>query len=190
MTAARPRVLLAITVYNGEAFVARTLRLGAADRPDDAAVDVLVLDDASPEPGWSERLAAMCEELRDRLLPHAPQPGHPAQRLARPADRASSGLRPRHHQQQRRRSTPATWSASCCGPADHDGVGSVTAWSNNVSMYSLPNADPDRFLADQDRVDWISASLAGHYRRRRDGHPGRDLVLHPHPHRGDPRRSG
>jgi GT2 family glycosyltransferase len=45
----------------------------------------------------------------------------------------------------------------------HDGVGSVTAWSNNVSMYSLPNADPDRFLADQDRVDWLSDTLAEHY---------------------------
>ena len=43
------------------------------------------------------------------------------------------------------------------------GVGSVTAWSNNVSMYSLRNDDPDRFLADQERVDWISETLAGHY---------------------------
>ena len=39
----------------------------------------------------------------------------------------------------------------------------MTAWSNNVSMYSMPNADPDRFLADQDRVDWLSDTLAEHY---------------------------
>ena len=45
----------------------------------------------------------------------------------------------------------------------HEGVGSVTAWSNNVSMYSIPNADPDRFLADQDRVDWLSDTLAEQY---------------------------
>ena len=44
-----------------------------------------------------------------------------------------------------------------------DGVGSVTAWSNNVSLYSLRNDDPDRFLADQERVDWLSETLAGHY---------------------------
>ena len=30
-------------------------------------------------------------------------------------------------------------------------------------MYSLFNEDPDRFLADQDRVDWMSETLAGHY---------------------------
>ena len=45
----------------------------------------------------------------------------------------------------------------------HEGVGSVTAWSNNVSMYSLRNDDPDRFLADQERVDWLSETLADHY---------------------------
>ena len=44
-----------------------------------------------------------------------------------------------------------------------EGVGSVTAWSNNVSMYSIPNADPDPHLADQDRVDWLSDTLAEHY---------------------------
>ena len=44
-------------------------------------------------------------------------------------------------------------------------------------MYSMPNADPDRFLADQDRVDWLSDTLAEHYAGRRHGHPGRHLVL-------------
>ena len=40
-------------------------------------------------------------------------------------------------------------------------LGSVTALSNNVSMYSLPNTDPDRHLADQDIVNWISSGLSG-----------------------------
>jgi GT2 family glycosyltransferase len=44
-----------------------------------------------------------------------------------------------------------------------EGVGSVTAWSNNVSMYSVPNSDPDAYLADQERVDWLSDTLAEQY---------------------------
>lgn len=44
-----------------------------------------------------------------------------------------------------------------------DAVGSVTAWSNNVSIYSLDNEDPDTFLADQGVVDWLSATLAGRF---------------------------
>jgi hypothetical protein len=30
-------------------------------------------------------------------------------------------------------------------------------------MYSVPNADPDRYLSDQERVDWLSTVLADHY---------------------------
>src|SRR5262249_9393869 len=44
--------------------------------------------------------------------------------------------------------------------ARDDRIGSVTAWSNNASMFSLPNADPQRFLTDPDAVDWVSATLA------------------------------
>ena len=44
--------------------------------------------------------------------------------------------------------------------ARDDRIGSVTAWSNNASMFSLQNADPQRFLTDPDAVDWVSATLA------------------------------
>jgi hypothetical protein len=47
--------------------------------------------------------------------------------------------------------------------AEHEGVGSVTAWSNNVSLYSLPNEEPDAMLADQEVVDFLSQALADHY---------------------------
>ena len=57
-----PRVLLAITAYNGEAFIARTLDSAMRIDPGDAELDVMVLDDASPAPGFSGRLAAMCEQ--------------------------------------------------------------------------------------------------------------------------------
>ena len=42
-------------------------------------------------------------------------------------------------------------------------IGSVTAWSNNVSIYSLPNDDPDTYLADQAFVDWVGDTTAGEF---------------------------
>jgi hypothetical protein len=42
-------------------------------------------------------------------------------------------------------------------------IGSVTAWSNNVSVYSLPNDDPDNYIGTQATVDWLSAALAGEF---------------------------
>ena len=60
---ARQRVLFAITVYNGRDFVPECLRSAAAMDPEHAEVDLLVLDDASPEPGFSEDIAALCSEL-------------------------------------------------------------------------------------------------------------------------------
>ena len=59
----RPRVLLAITVYNGWRFVPHCLRSAKNIRSQLADVDVLALDDASPEPGFSERLAALCRDI-------------------------------------------------------------------------------------------------------------------------------
>ena len=52
MTAAgRPRILLAVTFYNGRDFARRTFdSLAGLDR-DGFELDVLVLDDCSPEPG-------------------------------------------------------------------------------------------------------------------------------------------
>lgn len=60
----RPRVLVAMIVYNGRDFVPRALtsaaRLPASSR---CQVDVLVLDDASPDEGWSDECAELCTDL-------------------------------------------------------------------------------------------------------------------------------
>ena len=40
-----------------------------------------------------------------------------------------------------------------------DRIGSVVAISNNVSIYSLPNQDPDRFLSAQETVDDVTGWL-------------------------------
>ena len=43
------------------------------------------------------------------------------------------------------------------------GVAVSTAFSTNVSIYSMPNTDPDVHLSDQSVVDWLGATLAGLY---------------------------
>jgi GT2 family glycosyltransferase len=154
-----PRVLLAITAYNGEAFIARTLDSALHIDQSDCQLDVMVLDDCSPAPGFSQRLAAMCEQRgilyyrspRNLGIPRnvtlgmltAVQQGYDHVIISN-----SDVVYPRNFVTQLLRAV------------GHEGVGSVTAWSNNVSMYSLPNADPDRHLSDQDRVDWISDTFA------------------------------
>ena len=157
-----PRVLLAITAYNGEAFIARTLDSALHIDQGEAQLDVLVLDDCSPAPGFSHRLAAMCEE-RGILYYRSPRnlgiPRNVSLAMLTAVQQGydyvvisnSDVIYPRNVLSQLLRAVA------------HEGVGSATAWSNNVSMYSVPNQDPDAFLADQDRVDWISDTLAEHY---------------------------
>lgn len=158
----KPRVLFCVTVYNGEAFVARTLESALRIDTTHADIDVLVLDDASPAPGWSQRLADLCAELgigyyctpRNLGIPRNVSLGMLA---AVEGDydyvviSNSDVIYPSNLMRQMLRAV------------NQEGVGSVTAWSNNVSLYSLPNEDPDLYLADQDRVDWISGLLADHY---------------------------
>ena len=47
--------------------------------------------------------------------------------------------------------------------ATDDKIGSATAWSNNVSIYSLPNDDPDKHLSNQAFVDWVGDVMAGEF---------------------------
>jgi len=153
---AKPRVLHCITVYNGRAFVPRAISSALRMDQSVADIDVLILDDASPEPGWSEELKAFCE-----------------------AEGALYYLTPRNLGIPRN-VTLGLKTALECGydyvtinnsdvifPRNlvtgmiealtkNDNVGSVTAWSNNVSIYSVPNEDPDLHLADQSVVDWVS----------------------------------
>lgn len=162
MTSSRPKVLLAITAYNGEAFIERTLDSAVRIDTSEVEVDVVVLDDASPAPGFSARLAKMCE-ARGIGYYRTPRnlgiPRNVSLGLLAGVEKGydyviisnSDVIYPAHVVSQLVRAGQA------------EGVGSVTAWSNNVSMYSLENDDPDRYLADQEVVDSISAALADHY---------------------------
>lgn len=156
---ARPRILLAITAYNGEAFIRRTLESAARIDTTDAELDVLVLDDASPAPGFSARLADMCRELgigyyctpRNLGIPRNVSLG------------LLTGVEKDYDHVVISNSDviyPSNIMSQMLKVVGQEGVGSVTAWSNNVSMYSVPNQDPDRYLADQDLVDWLSETLA------------------------------
>src|SRR3569623_1849819 len=59
-------VLQLITVYKGLGFVPRAIKIAMRMDKSFADVDVLVLDDASPEIGWSEELERICSEIGAR----------------------------------------------------------------------------------------------------------------------------
>ena len=70
------RVLLAMLVYNGDTFVPRAIEsmarlqgmpgeTGPCGKLRSHIVDALVLDDASPAPGWSDALAEQCQQLQE-----------------------------------------------------------------------------------------------------------------------------
>jgi GT2 family glycosyltransferase len=164
MAAERPRILLAITVYNGREFVPRAIESAARlrDHPD-YDLDVLLLDDASPEPGFSDELEGWCRDAGVECYRTPVNLGIPRNvnlGLLRAMDAG--------HDHVIIANSDVIFPANLIERllavvATDERIGSVTAWSNNVSMYSLPNDEPDLFLSDQGVVDWVSASLAGEF---------------------------
>lgn len=160
------RVLVGLLVYDGETFVPSTLEslvaMRAASR---VSVEVVVFDDASPLPGWSKRLEALCGRLdigyycsprnlgiprnMNLVLGYGEAGGFALTVLLNsdvivPANLADELV--------------STWQ---CAEQDGGGaVGSITAWSNNASVFSLPNADADQFVSDQRSVDRVASLLA------------------------------
>jgi hypothetical protein len=123
-----------------------------------ADVDVLVLDDASPEPGWSEELQAICKKLGAYYYLTPRNLGIPRN--------VSLGLRTaieKCYDYVTINNSDVIFPQNLinvlvsCFSAPK--VGSVTAWSNNVSIYSLLNSNPDHYLANQEKVDFISEIL-------------------------------
>jgi GT2 family glycosyltransferase len=158
----KPKVLHLITVYNGRAFVPRAIKSAMRMDRSVADIDVLVLDDASPEPGWSQELEKICDDLDAQYYCTPLNLGIPrncslglATAVAKNYDYVtinnSDVIFPRN--------LINIMVEACQG----DRVGSVTAWSNNVSIYSLPNVDPDRYLASQETVDFLSDRLAAKF---------------------------
>lgn len=157
------RILMCITVYNGRRFVPRTLRSAVAIERDGFELDILILDDHSPEPGWSEELAELCAELGIGYYCSPRNLGIPRNVNLGLARGVSGGydhviicnsdiILPGR----------VVAELLACINSD-DTLGTVTAVSNNVSLYSVPNENPDKYLADQDIVNWINAGLSGFF---------------------------
>lgn len=162
-TGGSPSCLLAILVYNGRSFVPECLRSAAEMRRSTPDLDVLVLDDCSPEHGWSDELAELCGQLdlghyrspRNLGIPRNMNLG-----LLRAMDAgydyviiANSDLVFPRNAAHRMMAVAAS------DPT----IGSVTAWSNNVSVFSLVNPGQSTLLARPDTVDWISEVMAGEF---------------------------
>ena len=157
---ARQRVLVAILVYNGRAFVPRGLasaaQLRLTSRHD---VDVLVLDDASPDVGWSEELREICERLGLGYYGTPRNLGIPRNMNLGLLRAEAAGY---DHVVILNSDVvlPANMIDGLLAVAATDPkIASVTAWSNNASIFSLPNDEADRFLADAPTVDAVSMVL-------------------------------
>jgi GT2 family glycosyltransferase len=123
------------------------------------AIDVLVLDDCSPEPGWSEELRALCHAAGAAYYRSPRNLGIPRNvnlgLLA--AERGGYDYVVICNSDV---ILPANLVIQLIQVARSDSrIGSVTAWSNNVSAFSLPNQDANRYLADQQVVDWVTRCL-------------------------------
>jgi GT2 family glycosyltransferase len=162
---AQPRVLLAVTVYNGADVVPWCLRsaAAAASQSQETECDVLVLDDASPAPGFSKQVESLCLELGIQYYRTPRNLGIPRN--------VNVGLMTAVHRGYNYviiANSDVLFGALTVDRmmtvmTSDERIGSVTAWSNNVSIYSLPNDDPDTYLADQGFVDWVADTTAGEF---------------------------
>jgi GT2 family glycosyltransferase len=157
-----PRVLLAILVYGGAEFVPACLQSAAGLRAGPNRVDVLVLDDCSPDAAWSAEVERMSAALDIGYYRSPRNLGIPrSMNLA--LLRAQSGGYDHVIIANSDVVFPLNLATALVAVAEaNPDAGSVTAWSNNVSIFSLPS--PDRaFLAQQDVVDWIAYQLEGEF---------------------------
>jgi GT2 family glycosyltransferase len=153
---------LAVTFYNGREFARRTLETIA--RLDHAGfeLDVLVLDDASPEPGFSELLAELAREAgavyyrtpRNLGIPRNVNLGlATAKRLGYDYVVISNS-----DVIYARKSLEIMFGIADASP----NAASVTAWSTNVDPYSLPNGS-ELYIESQEVADRIGTALAGRF---------------------------
>lgn len=154
---------MAILVYNGRAFVPKCIESAVRTRGGAHDVDVVMLDDCSPDPGWSEELRRLCDEAEVGYYRSPRNLGIP-RNMNLGLLRAVSGGYDYVVILNSDVVLPRLLVDVLVGVADaNEAVGSVTAWSNNVSIYSLPNRDPARFLSRIEAVDFVSDALGGEF---------------------------
>jgi GT2 family glycosyltransferase len=159
----RQKVLLAILVYNGREFVPACLHSAAGARIGHRDVDVVVLDDCSPDQDWSEELQGLCEALDFAYYRSPRNLGIP-----RNMNLALSLAQAREYDYVLLVNSDVVLPLNLIGSMirvveTNPKIGSVTAWSNSASAFSLPNADTTGLLRRQDVVDWISVELEAEF---------------------------
>lgn len=162
MTAATPRILLAVTFYNGRDFARRTFESIAHLDRDGFDLDVLVLDDCSPEPGFSDYLAELAAEFgavfyrspRNQGIPRNVNLGlATAQKLGYDYVIISNS-----DVIYSRNSVKVLLDVVSASPA----AASVTAWSTNVDPYSLPNGT-ELYVETPEVADLIGEALSSEF---------------------------
>jgi GT2 family glycosyltransferase len=156
----RPRVLLAILVYGGSEVVPACLQSAAGLRAGAHRVDVLVLDDCSPDAAWGADLERVCASLDLGYYRSPRNIGIPRSMNLAMLQARSGGY---DHVIIANSDVvfPLNLASVLVGVAEaNPDAGSVTAWSSNVSIFSLHSEDRTS-LARQDVVDWISYQLEG-----------------------------
>jgi GT2 family glycosyltransferase len=161
------RVLVALLVYNGEEHVGPCLTSLALLKPSAHSVDVLVLDDASPAPGWSERCREMTEALGFGYYRTPRNLGTPRNMnlgMLRAVDAGYDAV----VLLNAATIVPANMIPKLLRPLMEDAlISSSTAWSNNSGVYSIPNSDPEHLAEVPELVDWISERMDEEF----DGQP-------------------
>lgn len=153
----RRRVLLAIPVFNGRDFVPACVQSAAGLRAGPHEVDVLVLDDCSSEPGWSADLKALADSL-DVGYYRSPRTLGIPRNMSLALQRAMTGGYDHALIVNSDTLLPLNLVTGLVRVAEANAdVGSVTAWSNNVSAFSIGSTNP--VLGEQDIVDWLSSHL-------------------------------
>lgn len=160
----RPRVLLAVTFYDGRDFARRTLESIARVQHEGFDLDVLVLDDASPEPGFSALLAELAQEV-GAVYYRTPR------NLGIPRN-VNLGLATAHKLGydyvviSNSDVIYAETSVSTLLQAlrEHPDAASITAWSTNVEPYSLP-CGVELYVETQNVADVVGAALGGRFGR-------------------------
>ena len=157
------RTLLAILVYGGADFVPACLDSAARLPGLNDTIDVLVLDDCSPDELWCLEIRTLCADLGLAYYRSPRNLGIP-RNMNLAFRRATSGGYDHVIIANSDVVFPATLVSGLTAVAEGDpSIASVTAWSNHVSAFSLTNSDPERYVASKAAVDRVSDVLESQF---------------------------
>jgi GT2 family glycosyltransferase len=153
------RVLVALLVYNGEDFVGQCLASLAGLKPGSHSFDVLLLDDASPAPGWSDRCREMTTDLGFEYYRNPRNLGI-SRNMNLGMLRAMEAEYDAVILMSSDTIVPSNLIPTLMRPLIEDPSNScTTAWSNNSGVSSIPNGNPDHLAEAPELVDWVSGQF-------------------------------